>query len=100
MCSCPNSTKFCSRAEGCFVRIYGNNPDYLEVTVDTHGMGPIVVLADVSFDVTFLLRRTDTKTSYDFTNDDHGFLEAQPPRLAATLASLCDDAEMLHAEPI
>src|SRR5882762_5058174 len=65
-----------ARAEGCFVRIYGNNPDYLEVTVDTHGVGPIVVLANVSFDVTFLLRRTDTKTSYDFTDDDHRFLEA------------------------
>ena len=61
-------------AGGCFVRVYGNNPDYLEVTVDTHGVGPIVVLANVSFDVTFLLRRTDTKTSYDFTDDDHRFL--------------------------
>jgi|SRR5882762_366285 len=65
-----------ARAEACFVRVYGNNPGYLEVTVDTHGMGPIVVLANVSFDVTFLFRRTDTKTSYDFTDDDHRFLEA------------------------
>jgi hypothetical protein len=65
-----------ARAAGCFVRVYGNNPDYLEVTVDTHGMGPIAVLANVSFDVTFLLRRTDTKTSYDFTDDSHRFLEA------------------------
>ncbi len=65
-----------ARAEGCFARIYGNNPDYLEVTVDTHSMGPIVVLANVSFDVTFLLRRTATKTSYEFTDDGDRFLEA------------------------
>ena len=66
-----------ARAGGCFVRVYGNNPDYLEVTVDTRGVGPIVVLANVSFDVTFLLRRTETKTSYDFTDDDHRFLEPE-----------------------
>jgi len=64
------------RAQDCFTRIDGNNPDYLEVTVDTHGIGSNVILENVSFDVTFRVRGTDKKTSYDFTDDDHRSLWA------------------------
>jgi hypothetical protein len=66
-----------ARAQDCFTRIDVNNPDYLEVTVDTHGIGSNVFLENVSFDITFRVRGTDKKTSYDFTGDDLRSLAAE-----------------------
>jgi len=63
-----------ARPQDGYTRVYGNNPDYLEVTVDTHGIGSNIVLENVSFDITFRVKGTDKKTSYDFTDGDHRFL--------------------------
>jgi len=66
-----------ARAQDCFIRLNGNmNVNYLEVTVDTRGIGSNEVLEDVSFDVTLNVRDTDKKTSFDFTDNDHRFLSA------------------------
>jgi len=45
-----------ARPQDGYTRVYGNNPDYLEVTVDTHGIGSNVVLENVSFDITFRVK--------------------------------------------
>ena len=52
------------------------NVNYLEVTVDTRGIGSNEVLEDVSFDVTLNVKDTDKKASFDFTDNDHRFLSA------------------------
>ncbi len=66
-----------AEAQDCFIRLYGNmNVNYLEVTVDTRGIGSNEVLENVSFDVTVNVKGTDKKASFDFTNDDHRFLSA------------------------
>jgi hypothetical protein len=65
-----------ARAQDCYTRIDGNNPDYLEVTVDTHGIGSNVFLENVSFDVTLRIKGTDKKATFDFTDNDHRSLWA------------------------
>jgi hypothetical protein len=66
-----------ARAQDCFIRLDGNmNVNYLEVTVDTRGMGSNEVLEDVSFDVTLNVKGTDRKASFDFTDNDYRFLSA------------------------
>jgi hypothetical protein len=76
ICAFALTVPECARAQDCFVRIYGYNPDYLEVTVDTRGIGSDVFLENVSFDVTLRIKGTDKKATFDFTDNDHRSLWA------------------------
>lgn len=60
-----------ARAQDCYVRIYGNNHDYLAATVDTRNMGSNLFLENVSFEVTLRINETDKKATFSFTDTDH-----------------------------
>jgi hypothetical protein len=71
ICILPFIVPECTRAQDCYVRIYGYNDDYLEATVDTRGMGSNLFLENVAFEVTLNIKGTDKKAIFDFTDDHH-----------------------------
>jgi hypothetical protein len=63
-----------ARAQECFTRLYAENQDYVEATVDTHGIESNVYLMDVQIEVTFNFSGKQQTSKWDFTDRETRYL--------------------------
>lgn len=65
----------CARSQECYTRIYPDNQEYVEATVDTNGLERNVVLADVQVEVTFNVAGRRHTSKWDFTDAGNRYLK-------------------------
>jgi hypothetical protein len=64
------------KAQECYVEIYSVNPDYVQVSVDTHGIENNVLLSDVNVKVSYRVDAREASKTWAFTNGELPSLRA------------------------